>query len=74
MKSDTLFIAKDIYLAPGRNIIKLPFKTNQWGSYELRQVVMEWDHLGFVEELENSLLKTKVDIIQEKSKLSFEVQ
>ncbi|XP_018494809.2 trafficking protein particle complex subunit 10 [Galendromus occidentalis] len=73
VKSDTLFLAKDIYLAPGQNIIKLPFKTSQWGNYELRQVVMEWDHLGFVEELENSLLRTKVDIIQEKCKLSFEM-
>lgn len=74
VKSDTQFVAKDVYLAPGQNVIGLAFRTNQWGSYEMRQLVMEWDHLGLVEDLENSIHhNTRVNIIQEKCRLSFEV-
>lgn len=74
VKSDSQFVAKDIYLAPGPNVIELAFRTTQWGSYEMRQLVMEWDHLGLVEDLENSLHRTRVDIIQEKCRLTFEVR
>ncbi|OQR70110.1 trafficking protein particle complex subunit 10-like [Tropilaelaps mercedesae] len=73
VKSDTQFVAKDVYLAPGPNVIELAFRTTQWGSHEMRQLVMEWDHLGFVENLENSIHRTRVDIIEEKCRLSFEL-
>lgn len=73
VKSETQFIAKDVYLAPGHNVIELAFRTTQWGSYEMRQLVMEWDHVGLVEDLENTIHRTRVDIIQEKCRLTFEV-